>query len=90
MLFVHTCVCANDPKSKIIGSNPNLVLSTKQVSQTGVLKQLLATIQPNAYNWEPSKAGETYILEGRLPTISSQKQEIENITFENPCLSLQA
>ena len=90
MLFVHTCVCANDPKSKIIGSNPNLVLCTKQISQTGVLKQLLATRQPNAYKWEPNKAGEPYILEGRLAAISSQKQETENITFENPCLWLQA
>lgn len=51
---------------------------------------MLATRQPNAYNWEPSKAGEMYILEGRLATISSQKQEIENITFENPCLLLKA
>lgn len=74
MLFVHICIYANDPKTNIIGTNPNLVLCTKQASQTGVQNGLLATRYPKAYNREPSKAGEMHILEGRLAAISLQKQ----------------
>lgn len=59
MLFVHICVCANDPKSKTMDSNPNPVLYTKQV-QNRCSHTAAITRQPN---WEPSRAGEPYILE---------------------------
>lgn len=88
MLFVHTCICANDPKSKIIGSNPNLALCIKQASQTGVLRQLLATRQPHAYNREPTKASEICILEGRLVAISSQKQKALLLKYLAFCFKL--